>query len=235
MPKKEVEKRLSTWGWVIIIVAVLILISVIVYNKSVVKKEIAKQEKSQELERQLEEFKGYTKEYVNLKERALQHQMVINDSVKLGDFWANSARTAYNNGNWTTCISSCIKSRSYYSDTIMEANTAKALWERMEELLLNEIMPRLGELIPDEFNQSGFKGELRLVEYMIVISNTTVHISYANYEAGEYQEAACKNYGQGDYEGGDLAIEKVNQAIAERDGWVKVQNEYRGKMMAQLP
>ncbi|MFH1399169.1 MAG: hypothetical protein ABIG95_03585 [Candidatus Woesearchaeota archaeon] len=235
MPKKEVEKRLSTGGWVIIIVVVLILISFIVYNKSVVKEEIAKQEKSQELERQLEEFKGYTKEYVNLKERALQHQMAINDSARLGDFWANNARTAYNNGSWTTCISSCIKSRSYYSETTTEANTAKALWERIEGLLLNEIMPRAEELLLNEFDQSGFEGELRLVEYMIVMSNTTVHISYANYEACEYQEAACENYGQGDYEGGDWAIQNLNQAIAERDRLVKIQNEYRGKMAAQLP
>lgn len=235
MLKKEVEKRLSTWVWVIIIAVVLILISFIMYNKSVVKEEIAKQENSQELERQLEELKEYTEKYKNLEERALQHQMDINDSARLGDFWANSARTAYNNGNWTTCISSCIKSRSYYSDTIMEANTAKALWERME-LLLNEFMDKFKESIPEEFvDQSGFEEKLNLIEYMIVISNTTVHISYANYEACEYQEAACENYGQGDYEGGDWAIEKVNQAIAERDGWVKVQNEYRGKMMAQLP
>ena len=43
MLKKEVEKRLSTWVWVIILAAVLILISLI-YNKSVVNEEIAKQE-----------------------------------------------------------------------------------------------------------------------------------------------------------------------------------------------
>jgi len=234
MLKKELEKRLSIWVWVVIIAAVLILISFIMYNKFVVKEEIAKQEKSQELERQLKEFIGHAKEYTNLKERALQHQTAINDSARLGDFWANNARTAYNNGSWTTCISSCIKSRSYYSDTTTEANTAKALWERMKELLLNEIMPS-EELFQEEFNQSGFERELRLVEYMIVISNTTVHISYANYEACEYQEAACEDYGQGDYEGGDWAIENVNQAIAERDRLVKVQNEYRGKMAAQLP
>lgn len=225
----------STWTWVIIFVAVLILISFITYNKSVVKEEIAKQEKSQELERQFEELKGYSNELLNLQKRALQQQMVINDSAELGDFWANSARTAYNNGNWTACISSCIKSKSHYSNTIKEANTAKALWERMEEILLNEIMPKSEELLQDKYNRSGFERKLRFVEYMIVISNTTLHISYANYETGEYQESACESYEQGDYEGGDLEIDKVSQAIAERNRLVKVQNEYRGKMTALLP
>ena len=219
----------------ILIVSLFLILILIVGCGVITTEEKAKQEKSQELERQLEEFKGYTKEYVNLKERALQHQMAVNDSLGLGESLANSAKSSYNNDLWTTCISSCIKSRSYYSDTIIEANTAKALWERMEELLLNEIMPRSEELIPDEFNQSDFEGELRLVEYMIVISNVTIHMSYASYEMCEYQEAACKNYGQGDYEGGDWAIGMGNQAIAERDRLVKVLNEYRGKMVAQLP
>lgn len=186
----------------------------------------------QELERQFEELNVYTGEFLTLQERVLQHQMIIYNYTALGDYWANSSTSSLDNGLWTDCISSCIKSSSYFSDAITEANIAKALWERMEELLLNEIMPRRKKLYPDEDDQLAFEKKLHFVENMIGISNVTVRISYLNIEMCSYTKMICEDFEQEKYDGLDLVLENFEKANEEIYELSKMMNEYKGKLQA---
>lgn len=129
-----------------------------------------------------------------------------------GDTYYNTANIMYQNRNFQSCIDSCLKAREYYSKSGQEYRTAKALWERVEELNITEL--RTG------------------IIYYIGLNDAGSNKAYDSFEACEGLESVCRLSSLGDYTTAQSYLEQANEKIRSHDYWTEVYNDYVAKIKA---
>ena len=117
----------------------------------------------------------------------------------------DDAKYYYETEQFNKVIEKCKEARDYFHDYSYEVRKSKAKLE-------------------------SYKKESKLIDLYIDLHEEDIKISENMYEACEYLESTSINYKQGDYEQGNLNLDKMNEKIRAHDDAVRRYNDIKAKL-----